>query len=82
MGRASALAETPLDAMERVLVFQDRGLPETAAALKAWIYDSLRHSSFLRTWPGQHKSWYPPSLHDILAEVATEPESQPAKPTI
>ena len=73
--RASAVAETLLDAMERAIKFADRGLPSASDSLNAWILDSFRHSAFLRSWLGTHATWYTPRLTALLAQATAELEA-------
>ncbi|MDG4824872.1 hypothetical protein O7635_23735 [Asanoa sp. WMMD1127] len=70
--RACALAEALLDAVERALNFERRGLSEPADLLREWTYDSFRHSAFLRGWLDDHRSWYSERLTAILDEVTAE----------
>jgi hypothetical protein len=71
--RASALAETLADVMERALKFQTSGVSEwPATALEPWIRDSFRRSTFYREWLDQHRNWYSPSLLVIRDEMQGE----------
>jgi Tfp pilus assembly protein PilN len=70
--RASALAETLLDAIDRALYFRARNLPGSALSLQAWTLDSLRYSAFLRAWLADRRSWYSPEMSAMLERVESE----------
>ncbi|MEU6020809.1 hypothetical protein [Micromonospora sp. NPDC047134] len=76
--RANALAEALLDAMDRSMIFSDRGLSSASAALDAWIIDSFRHSGFLRAWFTHHSNWYGSKLGALMVKATAELEIPPA----
>jgi hypothetical protein len=70
--RANALAESLLDAMERAIRFREEGL-SSSGPLHRWIEDSLRDSTFLRTWLREHATWYLPELSALFRDEPTAP---------
>ncbi|GIJ38276.1 hypothetical protein Vwe01_16010 [Micromonospora andamanensis] len=73
--RANALAETLLDAMDRAMMFSERGFSGASTSLDAWIVDSFRHSAFLRRWYAEHAGWYGPRMDALLVKAGADREA-------